>query len=199
MTQAPFDSHFTATNAALEVVHGDLVGPITPATNGGCRYFLTLVDQNTRYIHIALLKEKSDAITEFSKFKNKVEKQTNQKLKKLITDGGGEFCNKALGELLESEGIQHNVSPPYTPPHNGMAERENQTIIKMTQCMMLQCNMAQEWWGKEAIFAATTTNALPSLAKSRASPIKLMLKITPRMDFFRPFGCRAWALKPKAN
>jgi transposase InsO family protein len=199
MTCAPFKSHFTATTAALEVVHGDLVGPITPATNGGCRYFLTLVDQHTGYIHISLLKEKSDAVAKILKFKAKFEKQTNQKLKKLITDGGGEFCNNALGEILDSKGVQHNVSPPYTPQHNGMAERANRTIIEMTQCMMLQSNMDPEWWGEAAIFAAATTNSLPSLAKSKASPIELLLKIKPRMGFFRPFGCRAWALKPKAN
>jgi hypothetical protein len=104
-----------------------------------------------------------------------------------------------LGELLEAKGVQHNVLPPYTPQHNGMAERANRTIIEMTRCMMLQSNMAPEWWGEAAVFAAATTNALPSLAKSKASPIELMLKIKPRMDFFRPFGCQAWALKPKAN
>jgi transposase InsO family protein len=199
MTRAPFSSHFTPTTEALEVVHGDLVGPITPATNGGCHYFLTLVNQHTGYIHISLLKERYSAVAEFVKFKNKFEKQTDRKLEKLITDGGGEFCNKELGELLELEGIQHNFSPPYTPQHNRMAERANQTIIEMTRCMMLQSNMAPEWWGEAVIFAAATTNALPSLAKSRASPFELMLKVKPRMEFFRPFGCRAWALKPKAN
>ena len=95
MTRAPFNSHFTKTNGASEVVHGDLVGPITPATNGGCRYFLTLVDQHTGHINVSLLKEKSDAVAEFLKYKAKFKKQTNRKLKKLITDGGGAFCNNA--------------------------------------------------------------------------------------------------------
>jgi transposase InsO family protein len=199
MTRDPFNGHFVPTEAALKVVHGDLVGPITPATNGGCRYFLKLVDQHTGYIHVSLLKEKSDAVTEIVKFKTKFEKQTNKKIKKLITDGGGEFCNNALGELLEKEGIQHNVSPPYTPQHNGMAERANRTIIEMTRCMMLQSYMVPEWWGEAVVFAAATANALPSLAKSKALPVELMLKLKPRMDFFRPFGCRVWALKPKAN
>ena len=35
---------------ALELVHGDLYGPITPATNGGQRYFLLLVDDCNRYM-----------------------------------------------------------------------------------------------------------------------------------------------------
>ena len=35
---------------ALELVHGDLCGPIMPATNGGQRYFLLLVDDYSHYI-----------------------------------------------------------------------------------------------------------------------------------------------------
>ena len=35
---------------ALELVHGDLCGPIMPATNGGRRYFLLLVDDRSHYM-----------------------------------------------------------------------------------------------------------------------------------------------------
>ena len=35
---------------ALELIHGDLCGPITPTTNGGRRYFLLLVDDCSRYM-----------------------------------------------------------------------------------------------------------------------------------------------------
>ena len=34
----------------FELIHDDLYGPITPATNGGRRYFLLLVDDCSRYI-----------------------------------------------------------------------------------------------------------------------------------------------------
>ena len=35
---------------ALELVHGDLCGPITPATNGGRWYFLLLMDDCSLYM-----------------------------------------------------------------------------------------------------------------------------------------------------
>ena len=35
---------------ALELVHGDLCGPITSATNGGRRYFLLLMDDCSLYM-----------------------------------------------------------------------------------------------------------------------------------------------------
>ena len=39
----------------LELVHGDLCGPVTPATPGGRRYFLLLVDDASRYMWAVLL------------------------------------------------------------------------------------------------------------------------------------------------
>ncbi|PLW48908.1 hypothetical protein PCASD_02847 [Puccinia coronata f. sp. avenae] len=80
-----------------------------------------------------------------------------------------------------------------------MAERANWTIIKMVRCMLLNSKMAPEWWAEAVMMAAATTNVLPSLSKSKASPVTLFLKQKPRLEFFKPFGCKVWALKPKAK
>jgi hypothetical protein len=47
--RAPFPkkANFRA-EELLELVHGDLCGPITPATHGGRRFFLLLVDDSSR-------------------------------------------------------------------------------------------------------------------------------------------------------
>ncbi|CAA0822344.1 cysteine-rich RLK (RECEPTOR-like protein kinase) 8 [Striga hermonthica] len=45
----------------LELVHGDLCGPITPATHGGRRYFLLLVDDCSRFMWLQLLTSKDQA------------------------------------------------------------------------------------------------------------------------------------------
>ncbi|PLW33189.1 hypothetical protein PCANC_23529 [Puccinia coronata f. sp. avenae] len=197
MTKLPFKGHFSETEAPMQVIHGDLVGPISPASNGGGRYFLTLVDQHTGFIHVKVLKEKSDATSAIIQFKSLYEKQTGNAMKKLVTDGGGEFCNNTLGEILAKEGIQHNIAPPYTPQHNGVAERANRTIIDMTRCILLHAKMSAEWWGDAVVAAAMTTNCLPSLSKSKKSPVKLFLKLSPSINFLKPFGCHAWALKAK--
>ncbi|KAI7957957.1 hypothetical protein MJO29_006174 [Puccinia striiformis f. sp. tritici] len=169
LTKLPFNSHFRPVTAPLEVVHGDLVGPISPATNGGARYFLTLVDQYSGHIHTSILKLKSDALEAINAYKVYFERQTGYTIKKLVTDGGGEFVNKALSAILAEEGILHTVSPPYTPQHNGFAERANRTIIDMTRTMMMQANMAPEWWAEAVKTATATTNCLPSLlAMSRS-------------------------------
>jgi hypothetical protein len=37
LLQLPFRSHFSSTTAPLQVIHGNIVGPITPSTNSGKR------------------------------------------------------------------------------------------------------------------------------------------------------------------
>ena len=45
----------------LELVQGDLCGPMTPATPGGRRYFLLLVDDFSRYMWVMVLGSKGEA------------------------------------------------------------------------------------------------------------------------------------------
>ena len=57
------------TKDALDLIQGDLCGPITPATNGGRRYFLLLMDDCSRYMWLQLLTSKDEAAATIKKFK----------------------------------------------------------------------------------------------------------------------------------
>ena len=50
----PAQSTYRASDA-LELLHGDLCGPITPATHGGKKYFFLVVDDYSRYMWVLLL------------------------------------------------------------------------------------------------------------------------------------------------
>jgi hypothetical protein len=56
----PQQSSFRA-KERLELVHGDLCGPMTPATLGGRHYFLLLVDDLSRYMRVVVLGSKGQA------------------------------------------------------------------------------------------------------------------------------------------
>jgi hypothetical protein len=57
----PQQSSFRA-KEQLELMHGDLCGLVTPATPGGRRYFLLLVDDLSRYMWVAILGSKGEAM-----------------------------------------------------------------------------------------------------------------------------------------
>jgi hypothetical protein len=54
--RAPFPQRATKrATRPLELLHGDLCGPITPTTQSGKKYFLLLVDDFSHYMWLSLL------------------------------------------------------------------------------------------------------------------------------------------------
>lgn len=70
-----------------------------------------------------------------------VERQPGKHVKIFITDGGGEFNYGEMNEFCDGKGITHEFIAPYTPQHNGLAERRNRTLVKMTRCLLKRKNL----------------------------------------------------------
>ncbi|OAE29316.1 hypothetical protein AXG93_3102s1430 [Marchantia polymorpha subsp. ruderalis] len=82
----------------LDLVHGDICGPVTPATHGGRSYFLLLVDDVSRYMWLELLSSKGEAASAIKKFQAGVKVEMRRKLRALRIDRGGEFTSISFGE-----------------------------------------------------------------------------------------------------
>ena len=100
---------------ALELVHGDLCGPITPTTDGGRRHFLLLVDDYNRYMWLQLLKSKDEVAEAIKKFKARVEAESGKKLRVLRTDRGGEFTSVDFAAYCTDQGVVRHHTVPYSP------------------------------------------------------------------------------------
>lgn len=70
-----FESSSYRTNRPLDYVHADLWGPEKHSTFGGCKYFLSLVDDYSRKVWIYPLKAKSETFQKFRTWLNIVENQ----------------------------------------------------------------------------------------------------------------------------
>ena len=65
----PHDKHVSKN--VLEVVHSDVWSPTKTLSMGGCRFYVTFIDDHTRKID---MKEKSEVFTHFYNFKDMAEK-----------------------------------------------------------------------------------------------------------------------------
>jgi transposase InsO family protein len=132
----------------LELVHGDLCGPVTPATPRGMHYFLLLVDDATRYMWVALLMTKDAATDAIKHLQAMAEKGSGRKLQVLRTDNAREFTAVEFAAHYADEGIPHYYSAPYSPQQNGVMERRNQMMVAMARALLKQRNLPTWFWGR---------------------------------------------------
>ena len=136
MTKLPFKGKDERANGLLDLIHTNVCGPMSVHARGGFVYFITFIDYYSRYGYFYLLRYKSEAFESFKEFRNEVEKQLGRSIKSLRSDRGGEYLSQAFLDYLRDNGILSQWTPPYTPQHNGVAERRNQTLLDMVRSMM---------------------------------------------------------------
>ena len=118
----------------MELIHTNIYGPFhTPSWNGQ-QYFISLIDDYSRYAYLFLIHEKSQSLDVFKTFKVEVENQLNKRIKSVRSDHGGEYYNRydGLGEqrprpfarYLEECGIIPQYTMLGTPSMNSVAERQ---------------------------------------------------------------------------
>ncbi|KAG7594052.1 Integrase catalytic core [Arabidopsis thaliana x Arabidopsis arenosa] len=188
----PQESTYRATKK-LELIHGDLCGPITPSTSAANRYIFVLIDDYSRYMWTVLLKEKGDAFQKFKNFKNLVEKESEARIQTLRTDRGGEFVSHEFNTFCEEHGIKRHLTAPYTPQQNGVVERRNRTLMEMTRSILKHMHMPNYLWGEAIRHSTYLLNRVTTRALKDKIPYECFRDKKPAISHIRVFGCAAYA------
>jgi len=178
------------------VVYVDLCGPITPATPGGNKYFMLLVDDYSRWMQVYMLKSKDQACEAFVKFKAETENQTGERIKVLRSDRGGEFMSGVFANVCENAGIKRQLTAPYTPQQNGVVERRNRTVVEMARSMLKGMNVPSIFWGEAVRHAVYLLNRLPSKPMGEQTPFEAWNDLKPHLGHLKVFGCLAHVKNP---
>ena len=135
----------TKSNELLEIIHTDICGPLSVPCFTREKYFITFIDDLSRYGYVYLMHEKSQAIDIFEMFITEVERQLDKKIKIVRSDRGGEYYGRydesgqnpgPFAKFLEKRGIHAQYTMPGTPQQNGVAERCNRTLMEIVKSMM---------------------------------------------------------------
>ncbi|CAL8168827.1 unnamed protein product [Prunus armeniaca] len=181
----------------LELIHSDICGPMQTVTKAGNRFFLTFIDDCTRMCWVYFLRHKSEALTVFKKFKATVELQSGYKLKKLRSDRGGEYTLVEFDSFCEDVGIERQLTTPYTPQQNGVAERKNRTIVEMAKCLMLEKKIPFDFWAEAVNISMYILNRCPTKALSKKTPFEAYSGRKPGVKHLKAFGSLCYAHVPK--
>jgi hypothetical protein len=111
----PYKAAVARELAPLELIHSDICEMNKILTKGGKRYFITFIDDCTRFCYVYLMKTKDEALHYFKMNKAEVENQLEKKIKRLRSDRGGEYFSNDFSEFCVVHGIIHEGTPPYSP------------------------------------------------------------------------------------
>eukprot|EP00253_Pinus_taeda_P036299 PITA_36299 len=135
----PFPSSQSKTSDILQLVHSDISSMMPVNSLGGYLYYLTFIDDYSCKTWIYFLKKKDEVFSRFQHFKALIENQTEKKIKILRTDNGTEYESNEFHDFCKEAGIKRETTTPYTPKQNGVAERKNLQLWKLSVlCSMIK-------------------------------------------------------------
>ena len=177
----------TTTIQPLELLHADLWGPAPLLSSQGYHYYLSILDDFTRFTWIFPLVTKSQALQTFIEFQHMIEKCLSRKIKCLQTDWGGEF--RQFLPYLAEQGIQFRHPYPYIHHQNGKIERKHRHMVETGLTLLAQAHLPLKIWWNAFHTATCLINKLPTPILDNKSPFEKLFHKRPDYSVMRVFGC----------
>ena len=181
-------------NEPLGLIHTDLCDLKVMPTRGGKNYFVTFIDDCTKYCYVYLLRTKDETLAKFKEYKHEVENQLGKTIKMVRSDRGGEY-DVPFNMFCSEHGIVHQTTAPYSPQSNGTAERKNRTLKEMMNALLLNSGLPQNMWGEALLSANYILNKIPH-KKIGKTPYELWNGRLPSYKFMKVWGCLAKVVVP---
>lgn len=186
----PFISHNFLSKSAFDLVHCDIWGPFTPMTHDGFRYFLTIVDDFSRFIWVYLLRAKSDVLKIFPEFFALIQTQFATPIKSVRSDNALEL---SFSDFFQAKGIVSYHSCVDTPKQNSVVERKHQHIFNVARALHFQSHVPLAYWGDCVLTAVYLINRLPSPLLLNNTLFERLWKTKPAYSHLRAFGCLCYS------
>ena len=162
-TRSKYDKKLKRTTKEIgEIIHSDVAGPISPESHGGAKYFVSFIDDFSRKSFVFFMKKKSEVFEHFKTFRSMLKTQKQIKIKRLRSDGGGEFISTEFKDFLKKKGITQSLTTPHSPQMNGVAERFNRTIMEKARCLLKGRNVQKQLWAEAVSTANFIKNRIPT-------------------------------------
>ena len=184
----------------LQLVYTDVCGRMQTQSFGGSLYFITFVDDYSRYSHTYFMKHKSEALDKFKEFKAIFENESGTKIKALRADRGGEYMSQDFLAYLRQYGIKSESTAAYSPQQNGVAERLNRTLGEAARSMLFHANLSNAYWAEAVSTATYLRNRMITTAlNSDCTPYQYWYSKNPSLEHIRTFGCTVYSHIPDGN
>lgn len=190
----PFGKERSIRSKPSDLIHLDVQGPISIASYGGERYFITFTDDASRFTWLFLLQSRSQVTETYIQLENHLKTQFGFTIKKVHSDDATE--HKPLATYLASKGTVWDPTPPYTKQLNSVAEIKNRHLVEPLVAVMTEYQLPKYLWGYLLGGINYTMNRLYA-SKIEMLPYEALYGRKPDLSNLRTLGCQYWFLIPK--
>lgn len=137
----------------------------------GQRYFISFIDDYSRYMYLYMLHNKNKALDSFKIFKAEVEKQCGKKITVVRSDRGGEYYGRytedgqapgPFAKFLQEHGIVAQYTMSGSLDQNGVEKRRNRTLLDMVRSMLSNSNLPKSLWDEALKTIVYILNRVPT-------------------------------------
>ncbi|CAI7801858.1 unnamed protein product [Closterium sp. NIES-54] len=195
---APHSSEFPPTEAPLQTLHMDVWGPARVRGQGHERYFLSVVDDYSRYTTVFPLRSKGEVTEVLINWIRVARLQLRERFGSdfpvlhLHSDRGGEFSSDLLRAFCRAEGIRQTFSLLASPQQNGIAERRIGMVMDVARTSMIHAVAPHFLWPFAVQYAAHQINLQPRVSLPETSPTLRWTGQVGDASAFRVWGSRAF-------
>ena len=167
------------------LTHSDVHGPLPVRTASGYRYWITFIDDSTRFRCVILLKTKGEATSALKQFKAYAENETGERMGTLRDDKGGEYMSNELEDFCNEHGIQRQHTVRNRPQQNGVAERFNRVLSEGITAMLSEAGLPPSFWGEALSALVHVLNCSPTSALPDKTPYEAFYGRKPDVSHLR--------------
>ena len=119
----------------------------------------------------------------FKEFKALIENLSVRKIKILMSDNGGEYTSKEFVNFCKDVGIKRELTTPYNPQQNDVAERKNRTILEAMKIIIHYQDLPMCLW-----VVVYMHNRLSHSALGLKTPEEMFTRKKPEVSHLKIFG-----------
>ncbi|CAF4661662.1 unnamed protein product, partial [Rotaria sp. Silwood2] len=174
--------HDTAANGAhfariWQLVAMDFHGPITPTSQRGNKYIISLTDVLSKLVITKAVRDNTTQTAVRFLKEDVISKCGTPRC--ILTDNGTHFTSALMNELIKQIGVTHLYSTSYHPQTNGQVERYNSTMDAKIAALS---NLRKTDWDDPLPFVAFNYNASIH-SSTKQIPFQMMYGRLPALPF----------------
>ncbi|CAF4267456.1 unnamed protein product [Rotaria sp. Silwood2] len=160
-----------------QLVSMDFHGPITPTSQRGNKYIISLTDVLSKFVVTKAVRDNTAQTTVRFLKEDVISKFGTPRC--ILTDNGTHFTSTMTNELFKQIGTTHLYSTPYHPQTNGQVERYNSTMDAKIAALS---NLCKTDWDNQLPFVTFNYNATIH-SSTKQIPFEIMYGRSPVLPF----------------